>query len=187
MHTTWVVVSDVVKACSSILHMIYRIYTLKFSSQFYLLLEFLLETCWEVVPEEIFFHVSFCWRCPTWGLNRGLTFNKPTDYGDYKMSIPSEKGWEMSEEETIEEMYAPLQVYFSKLDKAAWNSTNREWYIIPGCEITKLQTTWIWQENGLYLNRTLPYWQFLRVIELLKIWVRWWTDRFHTEFGEVHN
>ena len=36
-----------------------------------------------------YFCVSFYWRCPFWGLNRGLTSNKPTqyllDYADYML------------------------------------------------------------------------------------------------------
>ena len=43
-------------------------------------LVFLPEICWQEVAEEIFFHISFSWRCLTLGLNRGLTFNKLTHY-----------------------------------------------------------------------------------------------------------
>ena len=39
------------------------------------------------VAEEIFFHISLCWGCLIWGLNRGLFSNKPThcllDYDNY--------------------------------------------------------------------------------------------------------
>ena len=41
----------------------------------FLLLEFLPEICWKEDAEEI-----FAFRCLTWGLNRGFSFNKPTHY-----------------------------------------------------------------------------------------------------------
>ena len=48
--------------------------------RFGLLTKPLPKICWQVVVEEILFHISFCWRCPTWSLNRSLTCNKPTHY-----------------------------------------------------------------------------------------------------------
>ena len=52
---------------------------------------YLPEICWEEVTEEIFVHASFCWRCLTWGLNRGLTCDKPIhcqlNYGDFTVDF----------------------------------------------------------------------------------------------------
>ena len=43
----------------------------------------------EEIAAEIFLHFAFWWTCLTWGLERGLTYNKPTqthyllNYGDF--------------------------------------------------------------------------------------------------------
>ena len=88
-HTTHIV-------CVLILYMNGGTYSLKsirnyrflrnFSWQFNLLSAFLPEICWELVAEEIFFHISI-WHL-TKGLNLGLTSNKPAhyllDYRDFR-------------------------------------------------------------------------------------------------------
>ena len=43
-----------------------------FSWQFYLFSKFLPEICWKEVDKWIFFHISLCFKCLTWGLNCGL-------------------------------------------------------------------------------------------------------------------
>ena len=67
-----------------------RIYSLKTTSngnflrnfpwEFYLLPVFLPEIFWKEAAEEIFLFLYFLFWCLTWGLNRGLTSNKPAYY-----------------------------------------------------------------------------------------------------------
>ena len=51
-----------------------------FLRRFGLLTKPLPKICWQAIVEEILFHISFCWSCLTWSLNRSLTCNKPTHY-----------------------------------------------------------------------------------------------------------
>ena len=62
----------------------------KFHENFSFTLPVFSEICWEIIAEELSFHIPFCLRCLISGLNRGLISNKPTHYllddGDCKLS-----------------------------------------------------------------------------------------------------
>ena len=57
-----------------------QIFEKLFMAILFLFSEFLIGICRDEVTEERFCHISFSWRCRTWGLNRGLMSNKPTHY-----------------------------------------------------------------------------------------------------------
>ena len=46
-----------------------------FSQQFYLLHRVLPKICLETTANEIFSHISFCWKYVRWGLHYGFTSN----------------------------------------------------------------------------------------------------------------
>ena len=62
---------------------------------FHLLSEFWIQTRWEEIVEEIWFHISFCWKCVTWGLKPELPSNKLKhyilNYGDFESKTLSNR------------------------------------------------------------------------------------------------